>query len=162
MPTWDAGGDGVTWESDANWGGATYPQTSSDQAIFPNGFSSAVTTSTILTIGDLDLQSGFSGSITLGANLTVDDIGTQNGRVKITEGTLDLNGNQLSLDGDFIKTGGTFDAADTGSKLLFLGTLDPAVFTINDNLTIYDLEINRSHDTDLNVKYIDLIIASKD
>ena len=37
--TWDGGGDGTSWDDGTNWAGDAVPGTS-DQAIFPSGFTS--------------------------------------------------------------------------------------------------------------------------
>ena len=52
--TWTGGGDGVTWESPANWGKSAegaYPKSSSDKAIF-----AANTTATVVLANDLTLS----------------------------------------------------------------------------------------------------------
>ena len=114
LKTWDGAGDGVTWESDANWGGDTFPQDNNDQVLI-DSTADVITTAGVITIGELSVTSGFSGSLTLGGALTVDDAGTENGNWFWDGGTFDANNFDLNIDGNANPEGGTvvFGAGST-------------------------------------------------
>ena len=104
--TWDGAGDGVTWESDANWGGTEYPQFANDVATI-DATADAIVTSGALTIGALLQTTGFTGSLTLGGTLTVDDSGTETGSFDLDAGTFDANDFDINIDGNAVLDGST-------------------------------------------------------
>lgn len=66
--TWTGGGDGVTWESPANWGKSAegaYPKSSSDKAIFAANTTASVKIADDLTLSALNLKA--STTVTLAA-----------------------------------------------------------------------------------------------
>jgi len=106
--TWTGSSDQATWANADNWSGpAGYPEGVNDKAVI-NSTDDDINTGGDLTIGELEISGTYSGTLTLGGALTLDDADTQNGAITIASGTLDVSNYQISIDGDWTKTGGTF------------------------------------------------------
>jgi len=62
--TWNGGGDGSTWEQDANWGGAAYPGSGAggQDALFNSSLNAIITNSTALIVGDLEVLDNVTGT----------------------------------------------------------------------------------------------------
>ncbi|MFC2175311.1 hypothetical protein ACFLQ2_05640 [archaeon] len=98
---WDNGaGDGV-WEDGRNWGQTErrdYPQGAASKAIFNATSTDDVTTSSDLTVGEIELESGYTGTLTLGGDLAIDASGVHDGELLMSNGELDANGYDMTID----------------------------------------------------------------
>ena len=92
----------------------------------------------ITLTGTLDIRNG--GSVTLNDDVTVEDV------LLVSGATLALNDNQLSLTGDFSRTGGTLTAGGA-STLAFVGEGD-ATFAGGPNLVVANLLIDKDGTVD--------------
>ncbi|MFC1480189.1 filamentous hemagglutinin N-terminal domain-containing protein, partial [Candidatus Omnitrophota bacterium] len=138
-PVWDGGGDGSYWSEAANWDTDTIPTLSDvvtfnttshkDSIVDTNSgggsFGGTITTFTI---------NGYAGTITLERSLTISENFTQDA------GTLDADGYDINVGGNWTKTGGTF--TPNSNTVTFNGD---AAQTISGATTWYNLTIANTY-----------------
>ena len=156
--TWDAGGDGTSWDDDANWSGATYPQADNEVATIDSGSAAIDLPAGALTIGELIVTGGFSGSVTSnGSQIDVRNDNGENGKVTWGGGTLNAS-DTWNVYGDFDQTGGTLDF--TGGQLAMVGGGAAAIHLTTANVTIPTLTINKNADAIVTLDGGDTIIVT--
>lgn len=169
---WDGGGDNVSWNDPFNWDlNIGFPDDNTDTATINIVANVSMNVGAGVTIGELTVDTA-NAVLTFNGNMTVDDAGPLWGDVIIgsaaaNTGTVILNGNNLSLDGDMlILAGGTLDASAAGSDITsqedwrnfgsFLCGTNTVTFSGNDDPqrvrsggdNFYDITVNKTVKTD--------------
>ncbi|MBI1883116.1 MAG: hypothetical protein HYS08_02790 [Chlamydiae bacterium] len=160
--TWDGEGSTTEWSDCSNWSSNTCPG-ASDIATFD---STSTKNSTLDgnfggSVAGVNIGSGYTGTITqahfliVGSSNYVQSGGTFtgvtnynitiNGDFTVTGGTFGATPSTMTVSGNFTQTAGTFNA-QTG-KVVLNGTSSVTV-DVNTTETFYELEINKTSSTD--------------
>ncbi len=134
--TWTALGDGVSWSDGANWDQSGATPGEGDDVVLNTTSTADSTFDLNNNIGSLLLDTGYTGTVTLSQDLTVSTGSGRSGSITINDGTLDSNGHNVTVGGDWTDTGSGHFTKGTNT-VTFNGT-----GTINANEAFYDLVVD--------------------
>jgi len=141
--TWDAGGDGVSWNDALNWSGDAVP-TSIDNVTIPNSSSVQLLDGSDGACNSLTIQSG--GFLTIGSKtLTVtDSVNIQSSGTLSNSGTISLGGNWLNSGTLFSNTGSVVQFNSSGDQTVESSSFYDLQFygTSGTKTALGDLDIN--------------------
>ena len=113
---WDAGGDGTLWTNPANWNPDGVPGVGDVAGIEIDNGGRSITTSVAVTIHEMEMKDFFDETIVMSAPFTAT-------RMSIGPGTLDCNGNDLTVT-EWVRLNGTLDAHTGGDPSVNIGELN--------------------------------------
>lgn len=114
--TWDGGGGTNSWSNAANWSADTIP-TAADDVVFDatSTKNSTIDAGFAGSVGSITINPGYTGTITTSRTLTVTQSSGGSGNVTISAGTWNAGTQTINVEGNWLKTAGTFNPGSSGT-----------------------------------------------